>query len=154
VTLDASGNQIRPGVDPEQILPERLFPVTGPVAVQGVAAGDAVGVFIDAIRPEAHGHVWSRPGLGFGTGGQFAVQRYTVDDRHVPSLGSPTVRTPRQVHTGTLGVLPESPAPARSLGSYGGNLDVPMLQSGAMLWVRAGTHGAGVFAGDVHAAMG
>ncbi|GAA1791564.1 hypothetical protein HC028_01110 [Planosporangium flavigriseum] len=150
--LDASGNQLRPGVAPDAIDPARLFPVAGPVGIAGAGVGDAVGVAVLDVRPAPHGHVWTRPGLGFRNPGWLAVREF---DTHVLSTGGVNARTvPAQLHLGTLGVLPESSAPPRTLGSYGGNLDVPFLGPSAMLWARAAVAGGGVFCGDVHAAIG
>jgi amidase len=151
-SLDASGNQLRPGVAPDAIDPARLFPVAGPVGIAGAGVGDAVGVAVVDVRPAPRGHVWTRPGLGFRNPDWFAVRAF---DTQILSTGGANGRTvPAQLHLGTLGVLPASSAPPRTLGSYGGNLDVPFLGPAAMLWTPAAVAGGGVFCGDVHAAIG
>ncbi|MCE0764971.1 acetamidase/formamidase family protein [Pseudonocardia kujensis] len=149
---DASGNQLRPGVAYDAIDPARLFPVAGPVGIAGVGIGDAVGVAVVDVRPSSRGHVWTRPGLGFRNPGWLAVRVFNTETL---STGGANARTvPSRLHLGALGVLPARTAPPRTLGLHGGNLDVPFLGPGAMLWAPAAVPGGGVFCGDVHAAIG
>lgn len=151
-TPDASGDQLREGISYDEVDPSRLFPVAGPVSVRGVLAGDKVGIGVRDIGCAAEGHIWTRPGLGFGNPGWFAVRKLAI--RPPVVLDATGISLPYAPHIGALGVLPPGPLPARTLGEYGGNLDVPELGPGAMLWVTAAIDGGGVFAGDVHAAIG
>ncbi|WP_190815840.1 acetamidase/formamidase family protein [Saccharopolyspora pogona] len=151
-TLDASGDQVRPGVTADSLDADLLFPVAGPVEISGVRAGDRVGIGILDIRCSPVGHVWTRPGLGFGNPGWFDVRELKIEPPLVLDVAG--LELPYTVHAGTLGVLPAMPAPARTLGPYGGNLDIPELGPRSMLWVTAAVDGGGVFAGDVHAAIG
>lgn len=63
-TLDASGDQLRPGADADSVDLARIFPVTGPIGIEGVCAGDAVGIEILDLRLAPEAHCWTRPGLG------------------------------------------------------------------------------------------
>ncbi|WGY01820.1 acetamidase/formamidase family protein [Nocardioides sp. QY071] len=149
---DASGNQVRPGVTVDAIDPARLFPVAGPVGVAGVDIGDALGIAVIGVRPSSRGHVWTRPGLGFRNPGWLACRAFDTETLSTGGRNSRTV--PSQLHLGALGVLPASAKESRTLGPHGGNLDVPLLGAGAMLWAPAAVPGGGIFCGDVHAAIG
>lgn len=151
-TLDASGDQVRPGTTADGLDVDRLFPVSGPIEISEVRAGDCVGIGISDIRCAPVGHVWTRPGLGFGNPGWFDVRELKIQPPLV--LDGAGLELPYSVHAGTLGVLPAATAPARTLGPYGGNVDIPELGPRSMLWVTAAVDGGGVFAGDVHAAIG
>lgn len=153
-TLDASGNQITPAVRSQDDLDtSALFPATGPIAVSGIQAGDGVGIEVEAIRPVSTGHLWTRPGLGFGPAPSFHVR--AVDTRELTlNIGAHRLPLRSRVHIGTLGVSPSEPVAARDVGAHGGNIDTSFLRPGATLWVAAQQDGAGVFAADVHAAIG
>jgi amidase len=153
-TLDASGNQMteeRSSV--EDIDETRLFPVTGPVWITGAEAGDAIGVEIVDIRPWEYGHIWTRPGLGFGKAPSFAVRRVR-SERLALRVDGKQVLMPQRPMVGTIAVAPVTRQEARDLGNYGGNLDAIQLCPGSTLWLTAQQRGAGIYLGDVHAAMG
>jgi amidase len=151
-TLDASGNQIREGIGAGNIDPSSMFPVTGPVELAGVRAGDTIGLTVVDLRTATEAHCWTRPGIGIGPDFGYHVRRVDLGSPRWPGL--PDIELTLQPHVGTLGVLPSLEHPARDLGTHGGNLDMSELGSGATLWLRAQRDGAGVFAGDIHAAIG
>ena len=153
-TLDASGNQItRETQSAEELDAQAIFPVTGPVGIQGVEAGDAIGVEVVAISPGEKGHLWTRPGLGFGPAPDFLVREVKSQELAL-QVGKHSVRMPARLMVGTIAVAPAVPYQARDLGEHGGNLDCPEITSGATLWLRAQHPGGLLYAGDVHAAMG
>lgn len=152
-TLDASGDQIREGVPLDRIDRDRIFPVTGPVGIRGVSAGDVVGVEVASIEPDEFGHTWTRPGLGFGLDIDFHVRRLDAR-RPVIEWSSPVIEVPTRPHLGTVGVLPAELTEPRTLGLHGGNLDFVHCGVGSTTWMRAQVDGGGVFIGDVHMAMG
>jgi amidase len=151
-TLDASGNQIRPGVNLADLDTDRLFPVTGPVAVRGVRTGDAIGLSVLNLATDDAAHCWTRPGLGLLDEYGFHVRQIDLTAGHWPGLDS--VGLDLRPHVGAIGVLPAVDTPARDLGAHGGNLDVRGLGPGATLWLTAQVDGGGIFAGDVHAGIG
>ena len=151
-TLDASGNQMREGVRPQDIRPDALFPVTGPVEIAGARAGDTIGLTILDLRTAAHAHSWTRPGIGIGPELGYQVRRIDLAAAHWP--GQPDIGLDIRPHVGTLGLLPAVRHEARDLGAYAGNIDMHELGAGATLWVRAQVDGGGVFAGDIHAGIG
>lgn len=151
---DASGNQIREGVVQDDLDRDRLFPVAGPVNVTGVRAGDFIGVEIHSIVADPRGHTWTRPGLGFGSETEFHVRSLDSVNPVIEWGPGPDIPVPSQLHVGTVGVLPEIEQLPRTLGTYGGNLDFVGTGAGSTVWLRAQVDGAGIFLGDVHAAMG
>lgn len=153
-TLDASGNQVTPTVHSQKELDvSALFPATGPIEVSGIYAGDGVGIELEAIRPVTTGHLWTRPGLGFGPAPDFHVR--AVDTRALTlDVGAHRLPLRSRLHVGTLGVSPAQPVAARDVGDHGGNIDTSFLRTGATLWLTAQQDGAGLFAADVHAAIG
>ncbi len=153
-TLDASGNQMSEQLTSVAELDQaRLFPATGPIAVEGVRTGDAVGIEVTSILPVSKGHIWTRPGLGFGPTPDFHVREVDVELLEF-KLGAVRYPLTPRLHIGALGLFPVGTTSARDVGNHGGNIDSLELAEGATLWVRAQQDGGGVFAADVHAAIG
>jgi amidase len=155
-TLDASGDQIRPGTSLDSVDPSRLFPVTGPVTVEGVFAGDTVGIEVLDLRLAPEAHCWTRPGIGLVRGDDYFAKRIATDSPawRFPGVPAPGVPIRLAPHIGAAGVTPAETRAARDLGTYGGNLDVRALGSGATLWLVAEVDGGGIYLGDVHAGIG
>lgn len=155
-TLDASGNQLRPGVDVDSIDLTRTFPVTGLIDIEGVSAGDVVGIEILDLRLAPEAHCWTRPGLGLLGADATFVKRVETDAPTWRFAGSPASGVPISLdpHVGTMGLSPARTRAARDLGRHGGNLDVRALGSGATLWLVAQVDGGRLYLGDVHAGIG
>lgn len=153
-TQDASGDQIRPNTAPHELDPEEFFPVTGPVHVEGLLAGDGVIIRVLEVVPDPVGHMWTRPGIGIRPPGGWRVHPVDTTDLALVVNGRELARLEPAWHIGALGVLPAEPVAARDLGVWGGNLDTPLLGQGAALWLPTFVDGAGVWAGDVHASIG
>jgi amidase len=153
-TNDASGGQISETVVNADLVPALMFPVTGPIEVENVRAGDGVGIEIHSIVPLGDGHTWTRPGLGFAAPVDFNVRRVSAMNPIIDWGVGPAISVPGNIHIGALGVLPEVVTAPRTLGNYGGNLDFTGCRAGSTVWFTAALDGAGVFVGDVHAAMG
>lgn len=155
-TLDASGDQLRPGVNVNSIDSNRLFPVTGPINVEGVSVGDVVGIEVLDLQLASEAHCWTRPGLGLIPGEDYFVKQISTDSPAWRFAGSPASGVPISLapHIGTVGLSPAETRAARDLGAHGGNLDVRALGSGATLWLVAQVDGGGLYFGDVHAGIG
>jgi amidase len=68
---------------------------------------------------------------------------------------SPSVRLPLRPMVGFIGTAPASGSfPTVSGGTYGGNLDNTLLQSGATIYLPVYCDGGLLFVGDLHASMG
>jgi amidase len=155
-TTDASGGQISETISPEAIDHAALFPVVGPIELDGVRAADTVGIRLLSVRPAGEwGHTWTRPGLGFGVDVEFHVRRLGARRPMIDWLGADAaVELAARPHVGTIGLLPSGRAEPRTLGFYGGNLDFARCGPGATIWLQAEVDGAGLFLGDVHTAIG
>jgi amidase len=155
-TLDASGGQLRPGADADSIDLARIFPVTGPIGIDGVRAGDAVGIEILDLRLAPEAYCWTRPGLGLLGGEDYLVKRVETGAPRWHYAGNPASGVPLSLdpHVGTVGLAPAEAYQARDLGPHGGNLDVRALGGGATLWLVAQVDGGSLYLGDVHAGIG
>ncbi len=134
--------------------------LTGPVAVDGLCAGDTLQIDVVDVRPGApYGYMLVRPGWGVVPDAVLEVQRIIVpvaDGAHLPARGG-RVTVPLRPFFGILGVAPD-PAlgrlDSRPPGPHGGNLDCTMLGPGSTLFLPVFVDGAGFSAGDGHAVQG
>jgi len=151
---DASGGQIWEGQKEDLLDKERLFPVTGVVAIDGVEPGDAVGIELLSITASTDvGTIWTRTGLGLLDEITFHVRNVGLAGLSLDWLQE-NIKVTSALHVGTAGVLPRNPCLGKDLGGHGGNIDFKRFGVGATLWLAAQTPGGNVFVGDVHAAMG
>jgi acetamidase/formamidase len=158
------------GIDGNDVeITPRGNPMSGPIAVTGVAKGDVLAVTFDALIP-LRSHGWSYPTLA----GNVVDPEYI---RELPTaLGSKeywdydaTTRTLRSRGThgkaltidyapmvGCFGVAPrrgEAISTATS-GPYGGNMDYRFLTTGCTIYFPVAVSGALFFIGDGHLAQG
>jgi acetamidase/formamidase len=142
-------------------------PVTGPIFVDGVEAGDCLAVTITDIVPgvvQGQGYTVLTPGLG-GLVSDYSLQPSLaprtvicpIEDGVVkfPSQGG-TIEIPTSPFLGTIGV---APAQERRLAfvqgaEFGGNTDLPLHGIGSTLVFRANVPGGLLSLGDAHAVQG
>jgi len=142
--------------------------VTGPIAVRGARPGDWLAVRVDALaRRAGYGVISSRHGRGalpgrFPVGGAPVTSVFCrVDDRH----GYLPLRPGEDDHRGArfplspfLGIMGVTPRGARrgstAPGEFGGNLDIPLLLPGTVLYLPVEVPDAGFYVGDPHYAQG
>src|SRR5699024_6495125 len=154
---NSSGGQVWAGVRAADIDRRKFFPVTGPYEIEGVRAGDTVGIHIHELTAQGIPHTWTRPELGIEKVAELTALDFdpaTLALRSHARSGAPIVQVEPNLHVGALGLLPSVETPPNTLGSHGGNLDFPAMNVGATLWLQALVDGGGFFIGDVHAAMG
>ncbi len=142
-------------------------PVTGPIYVEGVAAGDCVAVTIEDIVPgpvQGQGYTVLTPGIG-GLIAKYGVQDDLPPRTVICKIQDGTVKFPARgglidipisPFLGTIGV---APAQERRLAfsqgpDFGGNTDIPLHGIGATLVFRANVAGALISLGDAHAVQG
>lgn len=156
---DSSDGQVHPGMSQEafaQIDKMRVHALTGPIAVRDAQPGDALD--LDILAYEHEGWAWTSlmPGLGlFG-------DEVTKHHLHLWELGPsqtcslPGITLDLHPFCGIIGVQREEPGEfrTRAPGTFGGNMDVKHLGAGARLILPVYTPGAGLCAGDAHAAQG
>lgn len=159
---DASGGQLKPGstlADVTAMDFGLVNPVTGPVAIDGAAPGDALKVTLLSLAPSGWGWTANIPGFGL-LADQFpepALHLWTYrPDLAAPAMFGPGGRVPLRPFTGTIGVAPAEPGlhsivPPRRVG---GNMDVRDIGAGTELYLPVEVAGALFSVGDTHAAQG
>ena len=167
-THDAFEGKITSESDrPSQILNfPYLNPQTGPILVRGAEKGDALAVRILSIKPRGPQPVGTTC-LIPEFGGLVAtsdtamlnpplpeiVKKVVVDDDGVH--WSDNVVLPYEPFIGTIGTSPEIEAiSSLQPDYYGGNMDVPDVAPGAIIYLPVNKAGALLYLGDCHAIQG
>jgi acetamidase/formamidase len=156
---DSSDGQVHPGMTAAEFMAidrGRIHALTGPVGVRGAEPGDALEVEILGFRHE--GWAWTSVTPGMGALG---------DEFHEPHLhiwkleggvtrSVPGVTLDLSPFCGIMGVQRAEHGEFRTRppGTFGGNMDVRHLGAGARLFLPVYVPGAGLCAGDAHAAQG
>ena len=158
-TRDASGGQVRPGMDAEafsRIDTGLIHALTGPIAIDGAEPGDVL--VVEVIDLQHHGWAWTSiiPGLGLldSDFDRPFIHHWELDGDVTRSM--PGVTLDLHPFCGVMGVQPAEPGEIRTRppGPFGGNMDVRHLGKGAVLRLPVFQPGAGFCAGDCHAAQG
>lgn len=136
----------------------KLYPLAGPVYVEGAEPGDALVVNVELVKPAKWGWTAIIPGLGLleefnspvlhiwnlrGAG-----RKYAEFVRHIP--------VPMNPFCGVLGVAPPEDGYFEVMppGKHGGNMDIRHLTAGSKVLIPVWTEGALFSTTDVHAAQG
>jgi acetamidase/formamidase len=159
-TRDVSDNQIGPDSDVSVIAAldwDRVYPLAGPVAVEGAEPGDTLVVEILDIRVKGWGWNAILPGFGL-LADDFTEPYLRIYDL---SLGDRTyfrddIVIPLTPFFGTMGVCPAgaSAQPIMPPGGFGGNLDTRQLTAGTTLYLPVHERGALFSCGDAHGCQG
>jgi len=156
---------------PREVAPfPRVNPLTGPIAVDGVRAGDILAIHLVSLTPARDWGVAAiSPNFGALSGTrnnpnlqpeqEEKVWIWRVDRKAglvIARSGEKEIRAPLRPFHGSLGVAPPHGEIRASVApdSFGGNLDIPDLAAGATLYLRANVDGAMVYVGDGHFAQG
>jgi acetamidase/formamidase len=143
-----------------------LNPQCGPIAVQGAVKGDVLCVYIHSIKPRGPQPIGTTaliPEFGGLVGtNNTAVLNPPLPERvkkmEVTEQGikfSPSITLPYQPFIGTLGVSPEIEAiTSLQPDYYGGNMDVPDVAPGAVVYFPVHHADAYLYLGDCHATQG
>jgi acetamidase/formamidase len=156
---DASGGLVRPGMTADEFAKvdkTKIHALTGPVAIEGAEPGDRLRI---KIRDYEHrGWAWTSIIPGFGLLPEDFPEHFLfhwkLDGTQTTSM--PGVTLDLHPFCGIIGVQREEKGEFRTRppGSWGGNMDVKHLIAGAELYIQVATPGAGLCAGDCHAAQG
>lgn len=156
---DSSDGQVRPGMTHEQysrIDRKRIHALTGPVAITEAEPGDSLE--IEILQYEHRGWAWTSiiPGLGL-LGDEFEdpyLHIWQLEENQTRSM--PGVTLDLHPFCGIIGVQRAETGEfrTRAPGPFGGNMDVRHLGAGARLVLPVFVPGAGLCAGDAHAAQG
>jgi acetamidase/formamidase len=159
-TRDVSDNQIGPGSDASAIAGldwDRVYPLAGPVYVEGAEPGDTLAVEILDLHTKGWGWTAILPGLGL-LSEDFTEPYLRVFDL---SRGDVTafredISVPLTPFMGTMGVCPAgaSAQPVMPPGTFGGNLDTRQLVQGTTLFLPVQAEGALFSTGDAHGCQG
>jgi len=167
-TLDAFGGAIKTvhDVPSKSIAMPFVNPQNGPIFVEGAEKGDALCVRIDKIAPRGPQPVGTSAlipefgGLVANAGTPMLnaplperVMKYEVTEAGVRF--NDKILLPYEPFIGTLGVSPQIEAVLSLQPDYwGGNMDMPDVAPGAILYFPVQTPGAYLYLGDCHGRQG
>jgi len=135
---------------------KNLDGVTGPIAVEGVQAGDTIAVTLHSVKPNSVGSVvlsrceahsvydwWQE---------EFACDGLVIEGDTIDVFG---ISLPIDPVVGCIAVAPgrESVLSIKQ-GRYGGNLDCDLIREGATVLLAAEVDGAYLYLGDSKAVLG
>jgi acetamidase/formamidase len=158
-TRDVSDDQIGPDSTAEVIAGldwDRVYPLAGPIAVDGAKAGDTLAVEVLDLHTQGWGWTAILPGLGL-LSEEFTepyLKVFDLSGGDAAQLGD--ARIPIEPFLGTMGVCPAgaSKQPVMPPGPFGGNMDTRQLTRGTTLFLPVQVDGALFSCGDAHAAQG
>ena len=159
-TRDVTDNQITPESTADVIATldwQRVYPLAGPLRVEGAAPGDTLAVEILDLQTRGWGYTAVLPGFGL-LPDDFPdpyLRIFDLTDAHVARLGD-RVAIPVEPFFGTMGVCPEGASQQMVMppGTLGGNMDTRQLVRGTTLYLPVQVEGALFSCGDAHAAQG
>jgi len=159
-TRDVSDNQIGPDSTTDVIAGldwDRVYPLAGPIAVNGAQPGDTLAVEILDLHTQGWGWTAILPGLGLLPDDfpDAYLRIFDLTNGHETYLGD-NVAIPIEPFLGTMGVCPAgaSAQPIMPPGTFGGNMDTRQLTRGTTLYLPVHVEGALFSCGDAHAAQG
>jgi amidase len=157
---------------PREVAPfPKVNPLTGPIAIEGVRAGDILAVHLVSLEPARDwGVATISPNFGLLSGTRAAPNLQPEQDERVwiwrfdaergslstTASNRATLTVPFRPFHGTVGVAPAHGEVRLGVnpGDFGGNLDIPDLGPGATLYLRANVEGGHLYIGDGHYAQG
>src|SRR4051812_29792595 len=158
-TRDVSDNQIGPGSDSSAIDSldwDRVYPLAGPIAVQGAEPGDTLAVEVLDIHTEGWGWTAILPGLGLLPDDfpDAYLRIFDISNGEVAHLGSAAI--PLDPFLGTMGVCPAGAKEQAIMppGTFGGNMAPRQLNQGTTLYLPVEVPGANFSTGDAHGMQG
>jgi acetamidase/formamidase len=159
-TRDVSDNQITPESDASVIAGldwNRVYPLAGPIAVNGAQPGDTLAVEILDLHPQGWGWTAILPGLGL-LPDDFPDAYLRIFDLTLGDVAymRDDIAIPLAPFLGTMGVCPAgaSAQPIMPPGVFGGNMDTRQLTRGTTLYLPVQVEGALFSCGDAHGCQG
>ncbi len=159
-TRDVSDNQISPS-STASVIPtlnwERVYPLAGPIRVNGAQPGDTLAIEILDIHTQGWGWTAILPGFGL-LPDDFKDPYLRIFDltRGDVTFLREDIAIPIEPFFGTMGVCPAGATKQAIMppGIFGGNLDIRQLTRGTTLYLPVQVQGALFSCGDAHAAQG
>ena len=133
-----------------------LYPLVGPVLVDGAEPGDAVELEVLEYRSGAWG--WTSVLEDFGLLAEdfpdLHVHRWELGERTADFQGVATV--PLRPFLGVMGATPDTAEPLSPFppGAFGGNIDTRDITVGSRILLPVQVPGGRIMVGDPHAAQG
>jgi len=159
-TRDVSDNQVTPESDANVIATldwDRVYPLAGPIAVDGAGPGDTLAVEILDLHTQGWGWTAVLPGLGL-LPDDFPDAYLRIFDLTLGDVAymRDDVAIPLEPFLGTMGVCPAaaSAQPIMPPGNFGGNMDTRQLVRGTTLYLPVQVEGALFSCGDAHGCQG
>jgi len=159
-TRDVSDDQVGPDSTVDVIAGldwDRVYPLAGPIAVDGAEAGDTLAIEVLDLHTQGWGWTAILPGLGL-LPEDFPDPYLRIFDLSDGDLihFREDIEIPIEPFMGTMGVCPAgaSAQPVMPPGTFGGNLDTRQLTRGTTLYLPVQAPGALFSCGDAHAAQG
>ncbi len=153
-TGDSAYERLSLGETVEAIKLENFNAVTGPVYVEGAAAGDVLKVEVLDVQVRRAWTVWLP---GFGGLGKYTetTQVREIGLRDGRAWISDSLSVPLRPMIGCIGVAPAEGTGSTFMPTYpfGGNMDLGELVAGSTLYLPVQVDGALLSMGDLHAAM-
>lgn len=134
----------------------KLYPLSGPVYVEGAEPGDTL--LVDVLNVDVDDFGWTAiiPGLGLleEFNKPYLYKWDLSNKKYAPFVNG--IKVPLRPFCGVLGVAPKEKGKFEVMppGKHGGNMDIKHLVAGSKLRLPVLVEGALFSAGDVHAAMG
>ena len=167
-TLDAFGGAIKSERDKpsEKLKFPFLNPQSGPIFVKGAEKGDCLAVHIKAVETrgaQPAGTTCLVPEFGGLVGTSMTAMLHAPLPERVKKMRidkegvhwNEKIVLPYQPFIGTIGISPEIEAISSLQPDYhGGNMDLPDIGPGAILYLPVHTRGALLYLGDCHATQG
>jgi amidase len=154
-TGDAAYERLSKGEAVDAIGLENFNAVTGPVYVNGAAAGDALKIEILDIKVRRAWSVWLPRfgGLGAHTD---QTQVRDISMRDGKAFISEVLAVPVRPMIGCIGTAPAEGKGSTFMPAYpfGGNMDLREMEAGTTLYLPVQVAGGLLSLGDLHAAMG
>ena len=168
-THDAFEGAIKSETDkPSEILNfPYLNPQNGPIYVNGAEKGDCLAVYIESVvprGPQPRGTTVIMPEFGgLVPTADTAMLTAPLPERvkkleitqEKGTVWNDRITLPYEPFIGTIGTAPEIEAISSLVPDYyGGNMDLPDVAPGAVIYLPVNTKGAFLYVGDCHAAQG
>ncbi|MBM7662508.1 amidase [Bacillus mesophilus] len=155
-TYDCFQDQIQSNTTAIQSIDwNQINPATGPIYVEGAAAGDILRVTIDAIELGSQGVMAVGPNLGVMGHRIEQFEAKIIPIESDAAVFNDKIKIPLNPMIGVIGVAPEHEAVSCGTpGAHGGNMDTKLVTTGATLYFPVFHEGALFGLGDLHAAMG
>ncbi len=150
-----SGKVKTPGNLFEDVSMGDVNPATGPIAVEGLSAGQTLCVAIERIRCGRKGVIMCSPNLGVLSEDVRRPRTRILRIEDGKAGFSDDLSIDLNPHVGVIGVSPaEGRFPTFHPGDHGGNMDTVDACEGSKVYLPAFVDGGMLAMGDVHAAMG